>query len=122
MYFLDDDSFAANFGDEIMTMRTLTSLGALRGTQMCRCGREMSRILTSKKKKFRCNRSGCKSEVSLRVGSVFHDSRKQCRQLMRIGRCWLKRESRDEAVKSTLFDPETITTWYKRFAMMVFTA
>ena len=50
MYFLDDDSFAANFGDEIMTKRTLASLGALRTTQMRRCGMEMSRILNQRKK------------------------------------------------------------------------
>ena len=119
MHFLDDDSFVKHFGDEIMAINTLTALGALRYSHVCVCGLEMVRVISDKKLVFRCNRNNCKAQVSLRIGSLFHESGKGCRQIMRIARCWLKHESRDEAVKSTLFNPETITTWYARFAMLV---
>ena len=120
MHFLDDDSFTSLFGDETLALEKLMSVGALRETQVCVCGAKMECINNEKKKTFRCNRNNCKAEVSLRIGSVFHESSKQCRQIMRFARCWVKRESRDEAVKSTLFNPEKITTWYQRFDMLVF--
>ena len=119
MYYLDDDSFKHYFGDEITALRMLKELGALRKMQVCVCGSEMKVVMREKKRVFRCGKNNCKAEVSLRYGSVFFDSGKGCKQIMRIARCWLKRESSDEAVKSTPFNPDTISLWYTRFNQLV---
>jgi len=111
MRFLDDDSFACLFGNEQKTIETLTSAGALLQQRSCMCGNDMVRVISESKPVFRCNINQCKKQLSYRIGSLFHESGLRCRKIMRIGRCWLKQESRDEAVKSTLVNPKTITRW-----------
>jgi transposase-like protein len=119
MYFLDDESFAGLFGSEMKTIETLTNCGVLKKANKCVCGNDMARKISETKRVFRCNRNNCNHQVSYRVDSVFYNSRLECRKVMRIARCWLKRESRDEAVKSSLLNKETITTWYTTFNTLV---
>ena len=121
MDFLNLDSFCILFKDEITTIKTLMSLGALkRGVRCPKYKDMMGCVLTEKKKVFRCSKHRCsKHELSYRTGSLFYGSLLKCRKIMMIARAWLQCESRDAAARSAYVCKESVTTWYRYFRELV---
>ena len=121
MDFLDDDSFASRFGDEVKTIKTLMSYGCLRSEMDCPgCWRKMKLVKKKSKMVFRCGKERCgRREVSCRFGSVFYDSKLSCKKIMRIARTWLQGETREAAKLSTKVNKESVTTWCRYFSEIV---
>ena len=91
MDFLDDESFASRFGDEVKSINTLMPYGGLRSEMDCPgCWRKMKLVKKKSKMVFRCGKRCGRREVSCRFGSVFYDSKLSCKKIMRIARTWLQ--------------------------------
>src|SRR5690242_17084480 len=121
MEFRDDQSFSLHFGNEKLAKSTLKRYKALRSDLKCISYEEKMKIVESNGREvFKCGRKACgKRTVSCKVGSFFYRSTLKCCQPMRLGRCWLQRESREAAVHSTKLGFKTVSEWFSRFNVLV---
>lgn len=121
MRFTDDTVFTEKFANELESIETLVSLGALRKSYYCpSCGSTMTRVVSEKKKVFRCQKLQC-GEVTLSysIGSFFFGTKIGCREVMRLARYWIQATRRNALLEDKLFNRVTVTSWYRRFSMMV---
>jgi transposase-like protein len=121
MDFVDVDDFISMFPDEIQTEKKLMELGMLKKTMVCEtCEESMGVSERGNRLVFRCGKRACiNREVSVRLGSIFYDSRLSCRDIMKIAKAWIQGEAREAAVNSTKVNKCTVTQWYLAFRELV---
>jgi hypothetical protein len=82
-----------------------------------KCGRSMERNVV--RMTYRCPAKRCRTEFSLRKHTFFFGSMLKNNQILYLGYLWLVGTSRQSALVSTGFSPNTVTAFYMHFRSLV---
>jgi transposase-like protein len=87
------------------------------------CGLSMKRYEQSGT--FRCNRSNCRmkgNRVSIRKGTLFHESSLNYLEILRLSHLWLSKASHETTMILSGHSPNTITSFFSHFRQLVSSA
>jgi transposase-like protein len=107
------------FFDDSKCIEYLMSKKVLYTEQICiKCRSHMSRRV-DKPRLWRCNYSGCRSQVSIFKDTIFSSSSVPCQTLVYLGYMWLKKASNEDMADSTGLSRPTIRIKCNIFAQAV---
>jgi transposase-like protein len=106
------------FFDEGACLDLLHRIGAFYVEKQCEtCGSTMNLSLT--RQKFRCSRSTCRKQCSLRVGTFFEGSRLPCSKIMLMGYLWCNKSPSSAITAMTGHSNQTVAVFQNHFRQLV---
>ena len=88
--------------------------GLIHGSMACKnCQKAMTADI--KNTRWRCNKKGCRMEISMRINTIFSGSRTPISKIMRLLCYWCTKVSVSTAAQLSGVSFSTSVSWYQRF-------